>query len=325
MEATALRTCLIGQPGRDHWQVTVLDELRPITPAMVEHGRRLIEEWANVFPLEETWVQREAGLPSLIVRLDCVPDWERNELQICEIDDRPQGFGVGGEINYRFRERFAEVRASWPRVTVVSCPHRRGGDDYLWTDECRLAELPADSKTLVVTRCEPTQTEFWPLAGRAIAPVRTEGDKSYGERLGWWRTVTRPEDLPGLGQGFCLKPTQGSKCQNILIVHPECGPGASGNKKRRADGTKVSGYSRNQAEAHLRRHGKLFCQPFIAPVIAELADRGKHNLLYRISYAFCLATRQWVCLGGTWFARPYPQLLLHGASDAIVGPVVIGD
>jgi hypothetical protein len=88
-------------------------------------------------------------------------------------------------------------------------------------------------------------------------------------------------------------------------------------------GRKIGGWSRNQAAGHLREKGQMFIQPFRAPIEDAIGQYGPYNHLYRIYYAFDTKAREWICLGGLWFARAYPQLLIHGTKDAIVGPVPI--
>ncbi len=318
-----LETLKVAPPGREPWDTTILDLPRGITPTMAAHGQSIVESWVKVFPHEDTWVAKTHGVPSLLVRLDCVPTTGKSELQCFEVEDRPQALGLALRLNMQLHYRFEKVRPHWPkRIISVSAEDRRGGDDYLWATEVTLEEALADHDSIVLTRCEPHQEQFWELADRSIAPIRTEGYKGYGATLGWWQRVTAGTELPGVGSGYCLKPLYGSKAKDVMIVHPQCGPGSNGHKAL-ANGRKVGGWSRNQAANHLAEHRQMYLQPFIAPIEEHIGQYGAYNHMYRIFYAFNPTTREWVCLGGLWFARPAPQLLLHGAKDAIIGPVVI--
>ena len=43
-------------------------------------------------------------------------------------------------------------------------------------------------------------------------------------------------------------------------------------------------------------------------------------MMYRVFFGYNLHHGRWECCGGGWVARP--NLRIHGASDAICGPIV---
>lgn len=283
--------------GQEKWNLNVSDRLELFPRWAARQGIELLARWERVFPMEETWVRRTHGTPSLLVRLDCVV--EADQLRIYEVEERPAGVGISTIVNSQFADLFAEVRQSWPAVTVVMCPTRRGGDDYLWANQVVVGVENAPAEGIVLARCEPHQDEFHHLEPRSVSTLREEGNKGYGVDLGLWSVVSSPDQLPW-AEGFALKPVYGSKSKDIVVW--------TGAKRDRGAST------RSQVERVLVKNGSMYCQPLIRPMVGP---EGQY--IFRVYFA--RGKDGWRCIGGLWMARN--NLVVHGAGDSVTGPAVI--
>lgn len=278
------------------WFATCSDEAQTFSPQFIAAGEDAIRRWAPLFPKEENWAENQFKVPSLIVRVDCtVID---GQLGFYEVEERPAGMGLTGALNPQFAELFAAARRKWwPEVTAMISPRRRADDDYLWT---RIVTTP-DSP--VIIRSDPDESDYWQYQALSISSLRHKGDKSYGVELGWWREVRGAHELPW-DQAFVLKPVQGSKARGMWFWNPA---------------TRRNGYStRSQVGRALAAAGRMYCQLWLQPMSGP---NGYTAMIYRVYYIFNPEMRSWSCLGGHWVARN--DLRLHGASDALLGPVTV--
>ncbi|MEK7611476.1 MAG: hypothetical protein AAB486_03855 [Patescibacteria group bacterium] len=286
------------------WTVNMATRIIVFPRWAVEAGRELLPEWQRLFPKEETWVQREVGTPSLIVRLDCTI--VESALRVFEIEERPAGIGITGQINPQFRERLEGLRVQWPLFSVVVSKQRQGCDDNLWAQILGLDEY---RDGLVMVRAEPEEPEFHRLTPFSVSSVRMKGNKSYGVDLDWWRRVASPEELPW-DEPFVLKPLQGSKCHDLEVWVPKT--------SRHFDQVKGAS-TRTRVARTLLRNGAMYCQPFHSPMSFE--DDPRMRMILRVYYGYEPQASSWQCLGGVWNARP--NWIVHGASDAVFGPIQI--
>lgn len=278
------------------WTITISDETEQLSPVAIECARNIIRKWESLFTKEVTWVQLNYQIPSLIIRLDCVMN-ECGVLSIFEVEERPSGLGLTSVGNEVFAAKLQSLASSWPDFYVVTSPRRVAGDDYLWRKELT---QDADSNSLVLVRAEPEEKEFYHLEKRSVSSLRSKGCKAYGEGLGLWEKVNSLEfdDLPW-GRGFVLKPLQSSKMHDIAIWDPQRRPGSVTRKK---------------IKDTLARHNDMYLQHLIIPPI-----KNDQYRMYRVFFGYNLIAKEWVYLGGMWLERP--NLRLHGATDAVLGPV----
>lgn len=302
-----MRSVTLGTNPDTAWTITVDDKVMPISKRQIDHGVRMIRAWVHAFHREETWIQRQHRVPSLIVRLDCVPDQEGSQLHIFEIEERPAGLGVASEIDATFSSRLCTMKSQWPPFVVVRSRRRNGaGDDYLWAPITDDLSDPALKDSLVLVRADPDESQFYPLEERAISSLREKGNKDYGVAMGFWTCVSRPDELPWQ-EGFCLKPMRGSKAHGIEIWD-------AGKKQR--------GYStRTRIERTLHAYGEMYCQPLVMPFETRYPDRRFG--MARVFYGYDVNSREWRYLGGYWIARD--ALKIHCTPDALVGPLTIAD
>lgn len=285
------------------WDVSFVDDPAVIFPRWaVAEGLGILNLWQQLFPTEDTWVRRTLGIPSLIVRLDCVIDSGR--LHIYEIEERPAGIGITSHINPQFHSLFSELIRSWPQVSVLVSPKRTGSDDYMWAPTL---DIDSHDQQVIIVRAEPDEAEFHRLEPFSASSLRHKGSKVYGVGLGWWESVRSGDTLPW-DRGFVVKPTQGSKCRGIEIWLPK--PLCEQYK---------GGSTRARVERTLAAQGEMFLQPFHPPM--RVNGNLNMEMAMRVFFGYSPETQDWVCLGGTWNARQ--NVRIHGSSDAVFGPVVL--
>lgn len=280
---------------------------RVFSPDLIRQGESFIGKWNavwnKIFPTENTWIRKNHGIPSLIVRLDCTV--QNGELKLYEVEERPAGIGVTRQVNPQFKEKLASISKTWPGFKSVVSPLRRGSDDSSWRETIDL-ETAAKNKELVLVRAEPAETEFHTLAGQSVSTIQHKGDKQYGEKMGLWSPVSSIDQLDW-GQAFVLKPRKGSKTQEVFFWHPT---------ERRLQGlstkTKIMNILSGQPEG-------MYLQPYHPPMESEIPDAS--HMIYRVFYGYNIQKKKWECLGGVWNARP--NVKVHGAGDTIFGPVVV--
>lgn len=303
-----LHTLSFGRPGANPWRVQALDRSLPVPHAVTEQCLELLGKWQKVFPKEDTFAEQQFEVPSLLVRFDCVYH-EAIGLGVYEIEDRPAGVGITLVVNQQFKALFNQLRSEWPEFSVVVSPLRllQGGDDHLWAKEISFEEAKGSAGLLWV-RAEPWELVFHELAPRSVSTIKTEGLKSYGVPLGLWSNIDNKEVESGIvqlpwDQGFCIKPLQGSKTQNVFIWDPKV----------------QLFHGKERALAHVKSLGRAHLQRFIPPMPLKIGDM-QYNVIYRIFFGWSPKRKEWIPLGGEWDARPAPHSLIHGALDAVTGP-----
>ena len=307
------KTMLFGKPWHQPWVVQTLSRTVSVSKEATAECLGLLSEWQKVFPGEGTFAQEKFGVPSLLVRLDCV--WRKGTgLGVYEIEDPPAGVGITLTLNQQFRTLLSELQKEWPEFFVVVSPRRakHGGDDHLWIPEISHSEVLKGNR-LVLVRADPDELSFHALVSRSVSTVATKGLKSYGRALGLWKALApqevarNPEQLPW-EEGFCIKPFQGSKTRGVVIWKP----GEKSEVKKR------------QVLARIQSPEGAYIQPFIPPM--RMRIKGKpYNYIFRIFFGYSPKRKEWIALGGNWDARPAPEVLIHGALDTVAGAAILAE
>jgi hypothetical protein len=280
------------------WNVNCSREERVFPADAIRQAQQVLAEWPAHFAREATWAHENLQVPSVVVRLDCII--RDGQLIVYEVEERPAGLGVCTLVNTGFEPALRRAASAWPEFQVVVSPKRRGTDDRIWTERLGWSSNPESG--LVLVRAEPDETEFHELQPQSVSSLITKGDKSYGEGMGLWDEVRTGQALPW-ERSFVLKPLQGSKLMDVEIWDPEGRPGGSKQRK---------------IEEVLARSGSMFMQRMYPPM--ETGIPRFPWMIYRVFFTFHPETREWTCIGGNWNARH--NLRIHGASDAIFGPLV---
>ncbi len=295
--------------GTGNWRATTTAHTIYLSSQHQRYLRSTIALWSSINPHpEDTWVARNYGLPTLMLRFDCSIGSE-GELFIYEVEERPQGIGSAFLYDHPyFLDRLAAAQASWPSFVSIETPRHLadgGTDDGVgWIPQIplsRLAEVAPD--TLLLVRSATGEEGLSELIPRSISTLTTEGQKRYGIDLGWWRLVNQSDDLPW-DTSFVLKPVQGSKSHGITIY--------SANGRLRGSST------RSQVVSVLERYGSMYCQPYHPPT--RIVYEGKpHHLLLRPFFFYDIRSQDWIYGGGEWLIDP--NVKLHGTSGTIFGPL----
>ncbi len=256
---------------------------------------QLANQCAGYFPKENSLVQKEFGVPSLIVRFDCTVS-DRG-IYVYEFEDRPRGVGIACCYVPGFHERLSELSSMWPTFGYLDSGARKAGDDCLW-----LEAYNATKHQGVLVRGEPH--EFPELEPMSISTTRFEGNKEYGIDMGWWRKGSSEADIDW-GQDFVIKPLVGCMSRGILVWTPTLGRAPGTSTK-----TKITNAIRNMFDG-------FYIQPFHPPMDFGGGYRG----IFRLFLGFSPLAQGYKYLGGLWMSRPNGQLIIHGTSESMTGIV----
>ncbi len=273
---------------------------------------RALVQWQKVFPREETLIQMRHDVPSLFVRFDCVIS-PAGDVRIYELQEGCAWVGYTGIANSAFRGiRDRIVQEEWPHLRVLRSDKQTDKDDDLWLSRSNITEALRSPDPLMVRSNMPLLAEELRtiIIRKSVRPVMMHNDKSYGEALGWWRVVDWEESSHGeekipWHEAFVLKPRFGFGSSDIMLWNPH-------NRVGRA--------TRTQVLRVLKRRGTMYLQPYIPPMHMDI-DGTPYNFIYRPYFIYSGKQKQWVPAHGIWTARPHPALRIHGASDAISGPL----
>lgn len=301
----APRRLNVRQLSVNDWQVHWVTE-RVLFPAeAVAESLGLVKRWQQTCSgIEDTWVQRECGVPTLWLKFDCVIDETSGRLGVYEIDDCPDGLGVGCLVNRSFARELEMFQSTWPKFRAVVADGRTT-DDTLWLslETIRLETMNGYRGQILPRPHRLGDDRFAPLAERSVGPCLTQGSKHYGLGLGLWQPVQHETEL-NWHESFVLKTPFGYGGSGIYIRHEGRFSGVTGKGKIRAA---------------FQKHGTMYRQPFIMPMTCPFDP--SYLMVLRPFFGFDRLSNSYRYLGGFWLARP-GNLKLHGAADALVGPLM---
>lgn len=295
------------------WGHNISSQREVFPRAAISQALSLIARWCETFPRSGSWAEKEYGVPSLLIRLDCV--CKDGVLAIYEIEERPCGVGVTLHENADFRPRFEAVRRTWPEIVSVRADERVT-DDSLWMREVSLEEAHTVDAALLV-RSRPEDARYHALEPRAISTVTLEGDKRYGIALGMWTPMTWVEDGEGgyidnfPSSSFVAKPLQGTRARSVLVYMPKEERAPLPRRARKSLATE------GQVRRAVQRQ-PMVMQPFIWP-----QQRGEEFLIYRMYFAYNTQQHEYVPVGGMWTATD--ELVVHGTDRSTFGPLVMAE
>jgi len=309
----------VSIPGAS-WKLNVTDHQEVFPSGAVTQAQNLLERWTLVYPRGNTWVGRTHGIPSLIVRLDCVVD-EAGKLHVFEVEDRPCGIGVTSYLVPAFCEALAAIRSEWPAFRWVKAPNRET-DDALWLGEGLSLDEAKRSDGFLLVRSRPEDSEFHGLEPRAVSTVQHEGHKlcATHDSVGLYKTLRWVVDageqsggyIEGLPSGpIVVKPLQGTRAREVRVY-------LNGSAPAGLVVTKKEKLSFGDLERQVKRSGRVICQPLISPM--RRACLPGANMIYRLFFGYSPGRRAYVPLHGVWMALP--ALVVHGTDQSISGPLM---
>lgn len=288
--------------GRGSWQLMHSSVCHVESPQNIRKLSGTLRQWREHFSKEETWVQNNLGVPSLIVRIDYMVDATGNA-RVFEIEERPGGIGTTLSHNADFHEGLMAVQRGWPQFVSVVSHNRRDHDDSFWIVSVVGLGTVQSLDSLVLVRAEPEEKIFHELQHRSVSVIRTKGNKSYGVPMGFWKPIADLQDLPW-ERPFVIKPLAGSKCQGVKFWLAQ--------KHRQIKGCSTRSQILRQVELG------AFIQEFMP---MEFPGEPGYFTVLRMFFGYDLKTREYVPLGGCWDARK--NLIVHGSSETIVGNLVV--
>jgi hypothetical protein len=317
------------------------EQIRSITLASVnnygpsnENGQRTPEP---------TFIQTTHNIPTLIGRLDCSVDPETGDIIAYELEDSPSGIGItdklhGAAGNDQFANNVLEhYQAQLGEIPflIVTGERTHGTDDALVLGEDNY-HYEAGSNTLpgrlgedrlVIVKAIPgvpsSLEGYRHLQERTVCTMESEGDKSYGARIGMFNSVLSTKDLISDPQSSelksqVLKRALGSMSMGIRIYLDPQDKAIYGKK-----GTVTQSKLLRSAEEFIAADGLAYTQEFAAPVRIT-NDQKRGNMILRV---FSLiepgngSGPDARVIGGLYVARP--ELIVHGASNSVAGCVVV--
>lgn len=280
-------------------------------------GRDLIQEmerflnrkWKQVI-LEEIdhpwWSVNQLGIPSPIVRIDMAPAIEPGAIKnfFYEVEVRPAGLGTMLSLVPERTEQWKKVLGQCQGFISQSSIQ----DDKLAAEILGIPyyeQIPSQLEGPYWVRSDLREGEtVMRLENVSLVPIRQDGDKTYLVKLGLAERLQVPEQLDWYSP-FVVKPLVGSKMKGVKIYLPKSlklGPGGS---------------TKSQI---LRTISELPCiiQKFIPPKEDEIFGR-KGWTIWRLFFGWEVKYEKYEFIGGLWNWRP--NLRVHGASDAVMGPI----
>jgi hypothetical protein len=266
---------------------------------------------------EPTMVQQKFAVPALVTRVDCTI---LNGHVVCyELEDSPSGIGIADLLSLRYidisiKERvldhYTQLLGDRPFL-VVSGSRTHGTDDILVYGKEKYHFQQGDHTLPDNLKDEPVIVKAIPgrpdshlpylgLADRAVAPLKTEGDKTYAERLGILERVHSPDEL----------------------LHDDAGQLSSQVLKARIGSMALGVSIYLSAEDRAKHDGFAYTHRF-KPAIQVTNPERRNNLILRM---FVLAhpdssNLKTEVIGGCYVARSEP--IVHGATNSVVGSVLV--
>ena len=303
------------------WEVRVLPCKLSMSSMEVHILERYAMDWVNAFnPKHKNYFRLEFNAPSSIIRFDYVLDSDGIP-KIFEIEDRPAGFEVMAISNNEAFDLFTDSLLSYSDYSgksigiCVSQGRMYNSDDYFWVQRVLskhnfrmvLGDIPSDTENyLWLVRSLRNETQYYDLFPNSLSTIEYEGDKSYGVKMGLWNKIEGIEDI-NWNESFVVKPDAGCRCENVHLFSPERSTGGYSTK------TKITNAVLNKEVS--------FIQPLFLPESVDFLPNN-YSLIRRCYAVYSISDNKYKIIGGQWEARPKCHKI-HGAIDAICGPLVI--
>ena len=283
---------------------------------------------------ELTLAQTAHGVPALVTRVDCtIVD---GDIKPYELEDSPSGLGVthrlfeaaGGDITFRdsVLGHYQKHNGGSPHV-VVSHERNHGTDDKLFFGPehytHNTGSIPEEGGVIVkgIPGIPSSLDGYRHLQERALAPMLTEGDKSYLLRTDNARRILSEADLYREPDGsLSSQVVKAAVCSMAMGVSVHLSP-----DDKRAHGKKGT-VTATRLQADINRYvanGGAIVQPFL-PAICIKNPENRGNAILRM---FVLLERgegntiAGTTIGGCLVARP--ENIVHGAANSVAAAVMV--
>ena len=303
------------------WEVKIL----PRDIIMSKKEKDILASYAREWPssfneLHCNWFRNEFDVPSFHIRFDYVLDTNGNPC-IFEIEDRPAGLELSALLKLSTFNEFVSALKSYSQyagkpIGICVSPGRMfNSDDYAWVQRVKdianfkvvLGDMPHNPEThLWLVRSLRVERAYYELTPYSLSTIEFEGDKSYGSRMGLWNEIKDADEIDW-SVPFVAKPDAGCRCENIHLFKPGMSHNGFSTKKKVTDAITSGDVS--------------YIQPYYAPEAHSFLPSG-YQFIRRCHALYSVDKKQYQIIGGYWEARPLCHKV-HGASDAICGPLVL--
>ena len=290
----------------NRWDLNVSCKVKCAEKEALKPLDNVLTNWIKFFPREDTFINKEEGVPSILINVDLVLG-KNGELSIYDIDETPRNVGIAYAINENFKKSLDTVRKTWPNIVAIHHRDLQIPDDHLWIETKE--NLNVNKDQLVLPRNFFYRNHQSAFANRSLQPIRGRGNKSFGVDMNLWKMIHQEcfKDIPW-EESFVIKPIAGENLSNLEIYI------AKHNTAYR----KVGGASTKSRIINTLRDGNVYCQKFIAP---NYISQEKMFAVLKCFFAYNFLSKKYEILGGLQIKRN--NLRIHGASDTTFAPLVL--
>src|SRR5689334_6045224 len=86
------------------WSVNVSLKSETVSQKILEPLQVAVENWAKCFPKENTFINRNWGVPSILINVDLAVS-RNGTVSIFDIDETPHNVGIAYEISGHFKNK----------------------------------------------------------------------------------------------------------------------------------------------------------------------------------------------------------------------------
>jgi len=306
-----------------NWNTKVLFKDLLIRDTEKSQMESLAIEWIKKFNFKhQNLMTKEFSVPSNIIRFDYVLNKD-GLINVFEIEDRPAGFEINALTIPKVFAQFLNSLQSYSAYTqkpigVCVSPGRMfNSDDFFWVQrlrdfvDCKIVfgQVPKNPESHIwFIRSLRSETEYYQLSPYSLSTIQYEGDKSYGVRMGLWQRIdSLGVDNLSWDKPFVVKPDAGCRCENVHMYHPKKPSGGFSTR------TKIlNAINNNEVD---------YVQDYYEPENPDFLPDG-YAMIRRCYLVYDIKSKSYKVIGGQWEARPKCHKI-HGASDAICGPLVL--
>lgn len=251
---------------------------------------------------------------SKIVRLDMAPMTRPapiGRLPIYECEPSP-GLSLALELNETVRQPLCSLFSHV--VLPAAYPH--------WVEAYKIfgrlgipvynswASLP-DDRSGVYASCEPQDVDPGFDKDRLVTDPWARKDIDFPLSGGRYLHAKRRDTFEDLEEefsaGFAIKPVNGWGASDVMVFDPQ-------DRKHSHTRARIESFLEG-----LQSGGGYVVQPFYPPVRNELYG----TLIWRVFAVRESPQHEFRLIGGVWNARTSRSLIVHGAKDAVFGPLMV--
>lgn len=275
-----------------------------------EIARHVEDGLRNMEPELPTHVQKEFTRPTLLARIDCT-DTDKYGIRPFEVEERPAGLDVTARL---LGETFTEnihrhfIRTAGQVPIIARHPDAQSDDGEV----LKVVDIDDIKNELCIVRARPSQipeSSKDKVQSVSLSTVLNEGKKEHTIDHVLVRRAKNVQFIPQ--ESIVLKPAQGTHAKGVAVyLSPQ------DREKHGKKGTVTA----SKMERLLEENPDYIVEKFISPIVLKSREGIRGNMILRV---FTLVHPGFgvEVIGGAYVIRP--ELIVHGASNAIAGAVTI--